>query len=177
MATLVSIGPLGILLGADLENSGEPTAGWEAVLGAQDHQPFGPKASLYKIPHHGSQTAHNSDVWEKLLVANPLAVVTPWRKGRGRLPTPEDAKNILHLSKDTFVTAADARTRRLRGLRPAGVLRFLRENEPRIRVRSLNTPFGAVRFRTTDIQSGMWERELFGAACHLREFVRTRSVK
>jgi hypothetical protein len=177
VAALISVGPLSILLGADLENSGNATAGWEAVLGAHKHQSIGPKASLYKIPHHGSETAHNFEVWDKLLVANPLAILTPWRKGRGRLPTSTEAKNILDLSKDAFATASDARSRRLRGDRPPGVVRFLRENEPRIRLRSLNAPFGAVRFRTSNIASGKWERELFGSACHLGQLVRSRPVR
>ncbi len=36
VATLISIGPLGIVLGADVENSGRPTTGWEAILGAHN---------------------------------------------------------------------------------------------------------------------------------------------
>jgi len=92
IATLVSVGPLGILLGADVENSGRPTAGWEAILGAHNLQPAGPRASLHKIAHHGSANAHNRGIWDNLLITNPLAVVTPWRKGGHRLPTDEGAR-------------------------------------------------------------------------------------
>jgi metallo-beta-lactamase superfamily protein len=106
MATLVTVGELSILLGADVENSGKPTAGWEAILASHDSQPVGSSASLYKVPHHGSDSAHNPDVWIKMLVANPLAVLTPWRKGFGRLPTRDGANNILELSKESFTTAA-----------------------------------------------------------------------
>ena len=83
MATLLSIGPTSILLGADLENSGTNTAGWEAVISSHASAPLGPKASVYKIPHHGSEDAHNVDVWTQLLDNQPLAALTPWRKGKG----------------------------------------------------------------------------------------------
>jgi hypothetical protein len=177
IATLVSVGPLGILLGADVENSGRPTAGWEAILGAHKLQAAGPQSGLYKIAHHGSETAHNENIWNTLLTTNPLAVLTPWRKGGHRLPTIQDIRNILQLSNDAVSTASDARSGRSRRSRPPGVLRFLRENEPRIRVRSLTAPFGAVRFRTVNIPAGTWHRELFGTACHLSRLARTRPVR
>jgi hypothetical protein len=176
VAAIVSAGPISILLGADVENSGKPTSGWEAILAAHAIQPIGPRASLYKIAHHGSQTAYNFDIWASLLVGDPLAVLTPWRRGRRRLPTPQDVRLILDLSSQAFATASDARSRRRRGNRPPGVLRFLRENEPRIRVRSLTAPFGAARFRTLDFQ-GSWSHELFGAASHLSRMVRTPAVR
>ena len=37
---LISVGPLAIVLGADVENSGRPTAGWEAILGAHNLSPL-----------------------------------------------------------------------------------------------------------------------------------------
>jgi hypothetical protein len=171
VATLVSVGPLAMLLGADLENSGKSNAGWEGVIAAHQTQAFGPRASLYKIPHHGSATAHNTDVWAQLLTANPIAVLTPWQVGKGRLPTLDGARNILKLSPNAFVTSRDARSRTHRGTRPPGVLRFIRENKA-IRLRSLVVPFGAIRFRTLDIQSAQWQCELFGTARGLAEATR-----
>jgi len=176
IATLVSIGPLGILLGADVENSGRPTAGWEAILGAHIPQPFGPRASLYKVPHHGSENAHNRGVWDNLLTANPLAVLTPWRKGGRRLPTAGGARDILQLSQDAFITATDGRSRSRREGRPPGVQRFIREHRA-IRLRSLAAPFGALRFRTRDISGATWNYELFGAATQLRQIIRTEPVR
>jgi hypothetical protein len=176
VATLICIGPLGIVLGADVENSGRPTAGWEAILGAHGPQPFGPRASLHKASHHGSENAHNRGVWDSLLTTNPLVALTPWRKGGHRLPTADGARNILELSQDAFITALEARSRSRRDGRPPGVQRFLREHRG-IRLRSLVVPFGAVRFRTRDISSATWNRELFGAACHLSQVIRAQPVR
>jgi hypothetical protein len=176
VATLISVGPLGILLGADVENSGRPTAGWEAILGAHKLQSFGPKASLHKASHHGSENAHNPGVWGDLLIANPLAVLTPWRKGGRRLPTANGARNILQLSPNAFITALDARSRSRRGVRPPGVQRFIRGHRG-IRLRSLAAPFGAVRFRSLDILSATWDHELFGAAEHLSQVINAQPVR
>jgi hypothetical protein len=176
VATLISVGPLGIVLGADVENSGRPTAGWEAILGAHNLQPFGPRASLHKASHHGSENAHNQGVWNNLLTANPLAVLTPWRKGGRRLPTADGARNILQLSQHAFITALDARSRSRRDGRPLGVQRFLREHRG-IRLRSLAVSFGAVRFRTRDILSATWDRELFGAASHLSQVIKAQPIR
>jgi hypothetical protein len=176
IATLISVGPLAIVLGADVENSGRPTAGWEAILGAHNLQPFGSRASLYKVPHHGSENADNRGVWDNLLTANPLTVVTPWRNGARRLPTAEGARNILQHSQDAFITALDARSPSRREGRPPDVQRFIREHRG-IRLRSLAVPFGAVRFRTYDISSATWNYELFGAASHLSQVIRAQPIR
>jgi hypothetical protein len=171
MATMISVGSTSVLLGADVENSGTATAGWEAILGAHHQSALTPGATIYKIPHHGSQNAHNADVWLHLLKPNPLAALTPWRKGRGRLPTREGVAEIVSRTPFAFATAVDARTRRERRGRPPGVLRSLRENR-RIKLRSLEAPFGAVRFRSVDLSAGGWQHELFGSACHLSQYRR-----
>jgi hypothetical protein len=59
--------------------------------------------------------------------------------------------------------------------RPAGVQRFLRENKTRIKIRSLRAPFGPVRFRTVNIATASWSRDLFGDACHLGQLLEQKS--
>jgi hypothetical protein len=176
IATMISVGPASVLLGADVENSGTPTAGWEAILGTHHQSPLTAGASVYKIPHHGSQNAHNPEVWRQLLKPKPMAALTPWRKGRGRLPTREGIAEIVSRTPFAFATAVDARTPRQRRARPASVLRSVRENR-RVKLRSLEVPFGAVRFRSVDLSAGTWQHELFGAACHLRQYRRAAEVR
>jgi Metallo-beta-lactamase superfamily len=175
IASIICIGPGSVLLGADLENSGTLTAGWEAVLSQHRQSSFGPRAALYKIAHHGSENSHNVDVWGELLSNSPKAVLTPWRVADGRLPTSEGIRLILDMTRAAFATASDARSR-TRKRRPPGVNQFLRENRS-IRLRSLDAPFGAVRFRTTDMTSGEWQHELFGVACPVASLRRVRAVR
>jgi hypothetical protein len=51
----VDLGEPFILLGSDLEEMGYQDRGWSAILGSRTY-PVG-KASIFKIPHHGSSTA------------------------------------------------------------------------------------------------------------------------
>jgi beta-lactamase superfamily II metal-dependent hydrolase len=51
----INIGEAFILLGSDLEETGNPDMGWSVILGSRT-DPMG-KASIFKIPHHGSSTA------------------------------------------------------------------------------------------------------------------------
>ena len=47
-----------MLLGGDLEQVNDPDMGWNAVL--EGPNPIqGSKASVFKVPHHGSHNGHN----------------------------------------------------------------------------------------------------------------------
>ena len=91
-----------LLLGADLL-AGPGGCGWMAVLAA-----FTPvnRASLFKVPHHGSVTGHHDDVWKELLQPAPLALLAPFRAGKRPLPDPDDRTRILTLTSEAFITAS-----------------------------------------------------------------------
>jgi hypothetical protein len=174
IVTLIKIGDAEILLAGDLEKSGRDNSGLEGIVVNHRTMPFGNGASLYKVGHHGSDTAYNLDIWNELLTKDPHSVLTPWRNGGGRLPTREGVKAIVQHSTEAFITALDARTRALKKNRPLGVTRQLRDGN--MRLRSLTPPFGAVRFRMSDFARGQRNIELFGNACHLKQFVRRKAA-
>lgn len=167
IASLLEIGDAAVLLGADLEN-GKPSSGWQAVIAANRNAAFGAKASVYKIPHHGSLTAYNDDVWSEMLESSPVGILTPWRRGRGRLPTKDGIKAISVHTRNAYATsfAGGGRPKK----RHPSVQSFLRANN--IRVHSLGAPAGFVRLRKR--QGGAWAVELFGSACALSELIRRR---
>jgi beta-lactamase superfamily II metal-dependent hydrolase len=167
VASLLEIGDAAILLGADLENS-KPSSGWDAVVAANRNSRFGAKAGVYKIPHHGSLTGHNADVWAEMLESSPIAVLSPWRLGRGRLPAPAGVKAITARTRNAYATSAEGGSRARK--RHPSVQTFLRSNN--IRVHSLEAPTGFVRLRKR--RGEQWSIELFGAACRLGEFIRRR---
>lgn len=68
------------LFGADLENTPNPLADWEAVL---DYAKPGLKASAFKVPHHGSSTSQNARIWTEILEERPFSVAAPWSNGGG----------------------------------------------------------------------------------------------
>lgn len=100
IALRVQIGDTSILLGGDLTN-GPDGCGWEAVLATAD--PF--RASLFKVPHHGSDTSQHLEVWERLLEAQPVAVVAPYRGGTKPIPAPADRSWLRERTKLAYLTA------------------------------------------------------------------------
>ncbi len=103
VAMLLTIGKHAVLLGADLEELGDPQKGWKAVVEARRGRQ--PLAEYFKVPHHGSSNAHNTDVWSDLLSGSVSSILTPWTKGGRRLPSQVDLNRISGLSKKSYLTS------------------------------------------------------------------------
>ena len=99
----IDFGECFVLLGSDLAENGDQRMGWSAIL-ASKARPAG-KASLFKIPHHGSVTGHHPEVWSEMIAEEPTAILTPFVRGRTVLPTKADTARILSLATETFITA------------------------------------------------------------------------
>lgn len=80
------------LLGGDLEVGADQRRGWRAVI----ESPIRPSvtSSAYKIAHHGSPNADHQEIWSRLLVQNPFAVVAPYAGGKTPLPSPNDVERV-----------------------------------------------------------------------------------
>jgi len=144
------------LLGADVER-----VGWMAIVGEQTRP--GGRASAFKVPHHGSVTAHVPEVWDRMLEPEPVAVLTPWRRGDKALPTPDDVTRILSRTTKAY-TCADpgwsAENQDQLAVRlPTGMS---------VRLRSKRGPTGLVRLRR-NASDQSWRVDLFGAARRLSE--------
>lgn len=90
------------LLGADLEDTKRPAEGWRAVV--TNHQDATP-ALIFKVPHHGSENADFPDVWDKLLIKEPIAVVTPFARGDVRLPKESDLERLSGRTPELYCTS------------------------------------------------------------------------
>ena len=155
----VTVGDIAVLLGSDLERRR-----WSTIV--QDAARPAGKASAFKVPHHGSESAHEPRVWESLLEPEPVAVITPWRRGRRVVPNRQDGRRILDLTANAYVSATVDSTTPVRR-RVRMVERMVRESG--IRIRRAPTP-DAVRLRRRIAAGDSWEVERFGSACHLRDF-------
>ncbi len=89
------------LLGSDLEDSANPLTGWEAIV--QSNRRPGGSAEFFKVAHHGSVTGDHAGVWSTLLLANPLAVLTPYR--RSGLPSDGDIARLTAKTNRLYATA------------------------------------------------------------------------
>lgn len=124
IALHVRVGDAHLLLGADLEEIGEPPlqdCGWSAVV-ASTRRPSA-KSTLFKVAHHGSETAHCEPVWTEMLEPKPLGILTPFRNGSVRLPTEADAMRLRARAGDVFITARHA-TRRAKPANPVVAREF-----------------------------------------------------
>jgi beta-lactamase superfamily II metal-dependent hydrolase len=140
IALWISVGDDRILLGGDLEETPDRRAGWSAVV-ASTSRPQG-KASVFKVPHHGSSTSHNDAVWTDMLIKEPHAILTPWTRAKG-LPTSNDLERLRGLTPHVHLTVSPRDPTRVkhdheleRLLRDFGIRTF---REPR--------EFGLVRAR------------------------------
>lgn len=99
----ITAGKTSVLLGGDLEESPNPAVGWSAVV-ASGVRPAG-RASIFKVPHHGSENADNSAVWTEMLRARPFALLAPFSSGSKPLPSPDDISRLATRTDRIYCTA------------------------------------------------------------------------
>lgn len=132
------VGELQVILGADLEHVSGTTEGWRAIVGSTA-RPAG-VAGLFKVPHHGSITAHSPECWKTLLSSNPVGIVTPY--AQSGLPTKNDIQRLCGLTSELYLTS-DFTTYKIPALNHT-VEKMLKTRKKR---RALEGPMGHVRFR------------------------------
>lgn len=161
-AFFLLIGEDAVLLGADVENGTHVNSGWNAILSSSTLPDV--KAKLVKVPHHGGLSGHHASMWTNLASAEPIATLTPWAKGRGKLPTPSDIARIAGLACSSFSTGPSASEKEV--TQPSIVAKVLAKDK--IKLTRVGTALGHVRHRAT-ITGGplVWRTELFGRACVL----------
>lgn len=140
-----------VLLGSDLEETGQPDEGWSAVISSK-RRPEG-SSSLYKVAHHGSVTAHHDDIWRVLLADKPASILTPFSKLTHPLPRAADRERIRLRSSRAFLTT-DVLERRIK--RRGALAKAINKNN----VRLLYPSVGAVRCRIdTSVDGATWQIE------------------
>ena len=160
VALWIRVGDAIMLLGSDLEKRG-----WTEVL----HSSARPaaKASLFKIPHHGSRSADHPEVWERMLIPYPIATLTPWCLGGRALPNEDDAKRILKHTPHAYITATSHSTRQSKR-RVRAVSKMVGESNIKLRRHSVFS--GAVQLRRAIDSEESWKVTMFGPVCHLKDF-------
>jgi hypothetical protein len=102
VALLVQTRGPNLLLGADLESGGDEWHGWRAVVASKQMPPL--LSEAYKVAHHGSRGADIEAIWSQLLSKEPIAVLTPFARGRTPLPTPADINRIKSRASKAYCT-------------------------------------------------------------------------
>lgn len=164
IALHIEVGDQAILLGADLEENGDPELGWSAIVNSSERPRVASR--IFKIPHHGSKNGHCGSVWNEMLSQNPIAVLTPWNRG-SKLPTDGDISRILNQTSEAFCTSRkkflDKRER------SQAVLKQIRETVGRLR--PLQEKTGWVRIRNGgSANPTVWTVEMSPEACSLKDW-------
>ena len=157
----IKIGDVAVLLGSDMEKPG-----WADILHSTT-RPTG-KASVFKVPHHGSENADEPGLWQDMLETEPWAMLAPWRRGGRNLPRPRDVQRILSFTSKAYSTTPNRRLNASPAPRDRMVARTIRESG--IQLRSVPMSDDAIRLRRPSASQGPWQVELFGSACALENF-------
>lgn len=102
VAMLVGLGRAHAVLGADLEANADGRRGWKAVIDFAPRPPALP--DLLKVPHHGSDDAHEPRLWEEWLAPRPTSVVTGWHRAGRHRPTITDLERLNGLSRRVWIS-------------------------------------------------------------------------
>lgn len=122
------------------------------------------KASVFKVPHHGSKSAYHPEVWRQLLEPSPIAVLTPWQVASRTVPSARDVDLILSHTKEAYITTIKSASGR------ASVRKVNRTNA---RLKRLAPTDSLVRLRRRLEPQSSWTVKTFGNACRLRDFEST----
>ena len=158
---LIDLGDDAILLGADLEET--TGGGWSAIINnSQSIRNI--RSSVYKVAHHGSKTGDSADIWEKLLMPTPFAILTPFSRGSNPLPSKEDVTRILERTCEAYSSARLSSTAPAR--RDASVEKTIRRYGWKIR--NTYPKQGHLRLRRPlNSPKPDWTVDLFGNATRL----------
>lgn len=143
----------GILLGGDLENSKDEDSGWNAIVNNYEHTNTRP--SVFKVPHHGSDTGYNDRVWKEILDNLPISILSVYNKGN-KLPTDNEVERLLSLSKSLYIVGNKNKTNKK-------LERIIMKSRFGKSITPISTDIGLVRYRK-DLKSGETKIECFGAA-------------
>jgi beta-lactamase superfamily II metal-dependent hydrolase len=138
-----------VLFGGDLEEKMTDDSGWKAVI--KEHSLNG-KADLFKVPHHGSGTSHNKDVWLKLLQEKPISILSVFN--RSGLPQTSDKDRIKALSSQTLISGATPK-------KAKDLNKYIKDFKINIKV--LPSTIGIIRARKNLCkEDAIWNIEHFG---------------
>lgn len=155
----VVVGPISMLLGADLEVSTNIKLGWSAVL--SDRARPKARSKVFKVPHHGSENGHHAEVWNSMLEPDPIAILAPYSRPP-KLPRKTDVDRIIALSPQSY-SASIVASKRTKAMRSSEVEKMIKDLG--FAPRPIEMSPGVVRTRWTP-QAG-WTTELFNGAVPL----------
>ena len=155
-----------VLLGADREKQRAKTRGWNSIATCAARRGID-RATLFKLAHHGAPNGDSDLIWDTLLEANPIALLTPFRKGiKGGRPRPSDVSRLCAHTRWTFTTSdLIASSAQSKGPAPSDIP----EEGASMGIQLMGPaqlPLGHIRARA-DLAGGPWTIDLMKPAAYL----------
>jgi hypothetical protein len=129
------------IFGADLETADNENEGWRRVV--KNKISIDEKSSLFKISHHGSITGYHEDIWNVLLLDNPVAKITPWKLGDKSLPEEEMIKKYLTHTDRLYLTKSILSNKQK--VRDGQLEKLIKQHKPNLR--EIKYKLGIIRSR------------------------------
>jgi len=164
IVALVTIEDFGVLLGADLEVTKAVELGWNGVL---QSKMISQKASIFKVPHHGSENGFDKQIWNILLTSNSHLSITPIKTGQTVLPKQTMVNELFNYAPKSYITAnpyVGHKPKHSHKIRNA-----IRSTD--LKIKKLSYELGHIRFRKDFGNDSPLSCELFGTASHLSELI------
>lgn len=158
-----------VILGGDLEISLDNKHGWLCILDNCDCI-LKNKASLFKIPHHGSENAYEERVWKELFDGNmPIGQLSPFIHGKVCLPTKEMLIKFLETTKHLYITSYDKQNKPKK--REKSIEKAIQKFNPTLK--EVQYQKGVIEnFIDLDIKDGVWMTKLYDKAFEIsNEFI------
>lgn len=157
---LIKINNSAVLLGSDLEVSSDDRKGWMCILNTS--KTFSTKASLLKVPHHGSENGFLQKLWDEKLCKNLTLTLTPWKMGTSYLPKSEMLSVFKSYSDNLYITSQSCVDKpKERGRIVDKCIRKMNET-----LREVKFIYGHIKCTLEDSNNDVWDIELFGDAYH-----------
>jgi beta-lactamase superfamily II metal-dependent hydrolase len=148
VALVLTVGNLQVVFGGDVEAGTNDETGWSGIVSNVNESPLW--AHIVKVPHHGSENAHNDLAWERFCSrGKPIALVAPFLNGSVALPKESDIERIKALSQKVGVTGYTNLETRLKKYYTRDVVRSIESTVRTMKIIERPAKPGLIRVRYT----------------------------
>ena len=146
VALVLTLGDLQVVFGSDVEVGTNNETGWAGIVSNINESPLW--AHIVKVPHHGSENAHNDLAWEKFCSrGKPIALIAPFLNGSVALPKENDVERIKALSQKVGVAGYTNLETRLKKYYTRDVVRSIESTVRTMKIIERPTKPGLIRVR------------------------------
>ena len=146
VALVLTLGDLQVVFGSDVEVGTNNETGWEGIVSNINETSLW--AHVVKVPHHGSENAHNDLAWDKFCSkGKPIALISSFLHGSVVLPKVNDINRIKALSQKVGITGYINLEERLQKYYPRDVVRSINNSVRSMKIKEMPTKPGLIRVR------------------------------